>query len=56
MAAKLAVGRRGTPILLEEHPQWFFCVDQILLGTQRSQFGIGSDTHVEAGTSATKLS
>ena len=56
MAAKLAAGRRSTPILLEEHPQWFVCVGQILLGIQRSQFGIGSDTHVEAGTSATKLS
>jgi hypothetical protein len=55
MAAKLAAGRRTTPILLEEHPQPFFCVGQIVLGIQRSQFGIGSD-RVEAGPSATKVS
>jgi hypothetical protein len=42
-------------MLLEEHPQPFFCVGQIVLGSQRSQFGIGSD-RVEAGPSATRVS
>jgi hypothetical protein len=51
-----STSRRSTPILLEEHPQPFFCVGPILLGIQRSQFGIGSDTRVEAGPSATKAS